>query len=328
MVADLELWLHGQVRGLPWVMKIGSTGHRDSCQPGWVDKEEDKEEGRELYIVDFSQTPGAAELREKRERDRQEARRRYHQLLASELDVHGAANPAELADLALETLFTWRYVDSDDDCMCGCHPKLPTSSDFHGFGFECNCRKTSEERVQSRRDAAARLRAFHESPEGLELAARGRAERDAVRAWVDDQPGVVLREFGGLCPEQWAGDVDGRSFYFRERHQEWRIELDRRPSGRFAQVVRGTDDEGKVVTEDRELDEGDIIATGTVEEPGYGTTLVEHGQFIVETIRTHIARQACALHSAGQIRVLEERLGMPMLWCPACGAQVRTDSTP
>ncbi len=300
----------------------GWTEYRDTCQPVWV---ADKEDGAEpdLYIVDFSQTPGAAERREQRDRDRQETRRRCHQLLAAELDIYGAANPAELADVVLEALFTWRYVDSGDECVCGCHPTLP-SSDFHGYGFECNCRLSPAERAQSHRDSAARLRAFRESPEVQELAARDRAERAAVREWVGTQPGVVLREFGGLCPEQWAGAVDGRSFYFRERHQEWRIELDLRPTGRVAQVLRGTDDEGNMVTEDRGIDEGDIIATGAVEEPGYGTTLVERGQFIIGTIRAHLGRKACTLHSSGEVQVLEERLAMPMLWCPACGTRLPT----
>lgn len=35
-------------------------------------------------------------------------------------------------------------------------------------------------------------------------------------------------------PEEWHGEVDGHSFYFRERHDEWRIVLDLRPSGRFS----------------------------------------------------------------------------------------------
>ncbi|MCH9732232.1 MAG: hypothetical protein K0U84_21580 [Actinomycetia bacterium] len=286
-----------------------------------MDKEDEAQP--ELYVVDFSQTPGAAEWREKRDRDHQENRRRYHQLLAAELDVYGATNPAEIADVVLEALFTWRYVDSGDECMCGCHPTLP-SGDLHGHGFDCNCRLSPAERAQSRRGLVARLRAFHESQEGQELAARDRAERAAVRAWVDSQRGVVVHEFGGECPEQWNGVVDGRSFYFRERHQEWRIELDLRPSGRVAQVLRGTDDEGKVVTEASGIDVGDIIATGSVEAAEYGETLVERGQFIVDTIRVHVAREACEHHSAEEIGLLEERLRRPALWCPSCGTRLPT----
>ena len=46
---------------------------------------------------------------------------------------------------------------------------------------------------------------------------------------------------GGFAPEQWYGSVDGHRFSFRERHDEWRIELDLRPSGRFARVWVGGD---------------------------------------------------------------------------------------
>lgn len=299
--------------------EIDWSGHRDSCQCVLVDKEEE----RELYVVDFSQAPGVAERREERDRDRQEARRRYQQLLAAELDAYGVANPAELADLVLETLLTWRRTGSGDECMCGCHPKLP-NSDFHDFGFDCGCRKTSDELAQSHRDFAARMRAFRESPEGQKLNSRNRAERAAVREWVASQPGLVVHEFGGLHPEQWRGDVDGHSFYFRERSGEWSIELDLRPTGGFVHMAGGSDEEGKTVTESSGIEVGDLIATGAVEEPGYGTTLLEHGQFIVDIVRTHIARQACSLHSAEEVALVQELLGRPVLWCPACGIRLPT----
>jgi hypothetical protein len=46
-----------------------------------------------------------------------------------------------------------------------------------------------------------------------------------------------VHSHGGLTPEEWRGEVDGHSFYFRERHDEWRIEVDLRPSGRFIRAV-------------------------------------------------------------------------------------------
>ncbi|CDO91387.1 MULTISPECIES: hypothetical protein [Mycobacterium simiae complex] len=64
----------------------------------------------------------------------------------------------------------------------------------------------------------------------------------------------------GLVPEQWDGEVDGHSFYFRERHGEWRIELDLRPSGHFARTLAGTNSDGTPQYGEKELDEGDIIA--------------------------------------------------------------------
>ena len=69
----------------------------------------------------------------------------------------------------------------------------------------------------------------------------------------------------------------------------------------------------------RDIEEGDVIAEGTVGTPGYGDTPVERGQFIVRTIREHIDRARCGLHTAGR-RALEARFGVEVRWCPACGA--------
>lgn len=51
------------------------------------------------------------------------------------------------------------------------------------------------------------------------------AEAD-LQTWLADQPGVVVGRHGGPVPEQWEGQADGHSFYFRERGGEWDIELD------------------------------------------------------------------------------------------------------
>ena len=105
-----------------------------------------------------------------------------------------------------------------------------------------------------------------------------------------------MHSHGGLCPEQWTGEVDGHSFYFRERHAEWRIEIDLRPSGRFIRTVAGTDNDGATRYEERELDQGDVIAYGTTDIEGYGATPLERAQFIIDTIRIHLVRQACTHH--------------------------------
>jgi len=90
--------------------------------------------------------------------------------------------------------------------------------------------------------------------------------------------------------------VEGRTFYFRERPDEWRIELNLRPSGRFARALVGTDSDGEARYEERELDEGDVIAHGTTAVDRYGSTPVERAKFIVDTIRVHLSREACTLH--------------------------------
>jgi hypothetical protein len=277
----------------------------------------------ELYVFDFSNAPGAAEYRERLERDRAEARRRYRDHLAAVFDLHGAPDPGVLSDVALDALTDWRYIDSGERCSCSCHPRLP-ESDLHDYGFGCVCARTPEDRRRAWDEWRNDLDAFWESSEGQRIKAAERAEEAELEAWLAAQPGVVVHSHGGLAPEQWRGEVDGHSFYFRERHDEWRIELDLRPSGHFVQAVVGTDSDGKPKCEARELDEGDVIAHGTTDVEGYGSTPVERAQFIVDTIRVHRARDSCKLH-AEDLSSIEALLGREVRWCPACGMRPSSD---
>lgn len=111
--------------------------------------------------------------------------------------------------------------------------------------------------------------------------------------------------------------------FWKSRHGEWHIELDLRPSGRFARAIAGIDSDGGTRYKERELDEGDVIAPGTTDDDGYGTTLAERAQFIVDTIRIHLARQACTLHH-GDLSAIEVLLGTEIGWCPACGTRLAT----
>lgn len=101
---------------------------------------------------------------------------------------------------------------------------------------------------------------------------------------------------GGLAPEQWTEDVDGHSFYFLERHSEWRIELDLQPSGRFVRTVAGADEDRNIQYGQRQLELGDVIAEGATASAGCGTKPVERAQFIVDTVRAHLAREVCTRH--------------------------------
>lgn len=83
------------------------------------------DEEPELDTVDFSDTEAAAKYRQHVECHRAEARRRYHDYLAAAFDVHGAADPSTLADVALDALTLWRYVVDVELCRCSCHPRLP-----------------------------------------------------------------------------------------------------------------------------------------------------------------------------------------------------------
>ncbi|ASW84902.1 MULTISPECIES: hypothetical protein [Mycobacterium] len=278
------------------------------------------EEPEELYVTDFSNVPGADEYREQLESARREARRRYRDHLTTVFDLHGAPEPAVLADVALDALTVWRYVDSGERCRCGCHPRLP-ETDLHDYGFACTCARTREERRHTWHEWLNNINAFWESPEGQRITADEQAAEADLQAWLAGQQGVTVNSHGGLTPEQWYGEVDGHSFFFRERHGEWRIELDLRPSGRVIRTLAGTNSDGTPQYGQKELDEGDIIAHGTIDDDRYGARPVERAQFIIDTIRIHLARQICTLHH-DDVSSIEGLLGTPITWCPACGTRL------
>ena len=270
-------------------------------------------------MIDFSDDQGAVNYRERIERARREARRRYRDHLAEVFVRHDVADPGELADVTLEALTVWRYVDSGEQCRCSCHPRLP-DSDLHDYGFDCVCARAPEERRRAFRQWLDDVGAFWQSPDGQQIKAAEQAEEAELQAWLANQQGVVVHNHDGPCPEQWSGEVDGHSFYFRERG-EWRIEVDVRPSGRFSRTVAGTDNNGVTFYEERELNHGDVIACGTTDIEGYGTTPLERAQFITDTIRIHLARQACT-HHHDDLTSIQALLGTPARWCPACGARL------
>ena len=107
----------------------------------------------------------------------------------------------------------------------------------------------------------------------------------------------------------------------RERHDEWHIELDVRPSGRFVRTIASTANDGTVSYRQREVDEGDVIGQGTTSAEGYGTRPVERAQFIVDTIRIHLVRQTCTYHR-DDLSSIEAALGVQARWCPACGTRL------
>lgn len=181
--------------------------------------------------------------------------------------------------------------ETGDRCRCSCHPQLP-ETDLHDYGADCPCRHTAEERRAHGLTWQAENDAFWASPEGRDIKSARQVEDDALAGWLATQPGVVVTSHGGWTPEQWRGSVDGHSFSFRERHDDWRIELDLAPSGRFVEVWRG----GDVDDEARS--------------------------------RTHLRRRGCTTHTA-RLAELEQLLGSPLAWCPACGQRIeRTQQLP
>ncbi len=274
----------------------------------------------ELHIVEV---PADDDYQVERKRQRAESRRRYRDRLAdllTTLDV-ASANDAERADTILDHLFLSRRREGDGECPCSCHPRLP-ASDFHDYGFSCSCQLTAEQREARRAQWIARMDAYWGGPEGRAQRAAHAAEEDELIAWLAGNPDVVVTSYGGVAPEQWRGSVGGHSFYFRERHGQWRIELDLRPSGHFSRVWVGgaLDDEGSF--ESREHEEGDIIAEGVIDDPGYGERPAERVEFVADIIRTHLNRQGCTVHTEERDD-LELLFGRPLDWCPACGLRLK-----
>lgn len=274
-------------------------------------------EDPELYVINFSDAAGAEEYRQRPERARSIARGRYHDYLAAMFGLHSSDAPEALADVALDALTLWLHVDSGEPCPCSCRPRLP-ESDFHDYGFDCSCTRTAQEQ----RHALDNWRKeTTQSPEGKRIRAAERAAEAELDAWLATQRGVVVQSHGGLAPEQWRGIVDSHTFYFRERHNEWRVELDLRPTGRFARALVGTHADGQPRYEERELSEGEVIAQGATDVDGYGTTPIGRAKFIVDTIRVQLGRKACNLH-AQDMSSIEALLGREVSWCPACGTRL------
>lgn len=274
-----------------------------------------------LHVIKVSDTVGD-EWRTERDRQKVEARNRYGRHLTAALaqESFSTLDPQAQAEAILDLLFVVKGTEGDDACSCSCHPLLPTS-DFHDYGFGCVCQQTAEERAAFWTQWSLDTDAYWDSSEGREQTAAREAEEAELRAWVDRDPGVVVTTHGGWAPEQWTGSVDDHSFYFRERHDDWRIELDLRPSGRFYKAWTGGDFDDDTSFEQREIEEGDTIAEGTIGAAGYGTTPAERAAFIVGTIRGHLARLDCDIHRH-ELADLDLLFGRPLAWCPACGTKL------
>lgn len=251
---------------------------------------------------------------------RTEARARYRDHLTAVFTQHGVAEPSRLADITLDALTVWRYAGSGERCRCRCHLQLP-DSDRHNYGLNCTCTQSEDERRRVTEKWRSDIDEFWSSPAGQRIVADERAANAELDDWLATQQGVTIRRHGGFAPESWAGYIDGRSFTFRERFGQWDIEIDHHPSGRFVQQIAGTNPDETAAYRAHELDVGEHIASGTIDNPGYGTTTVERARFIVETIRTHLNRQACRYHLA-TLASLDAALGAQAQWCPLCGARL------
>ena len=209
------------------------------------------------------------------------------------------------AELVMSALFD--HYDADGrPCLRGTHPTLPSVRE-HGYdlGFDCPCtwdamRRASEPRPMTWWEQ------WRDNPEAKALRARHDAELSEVATWMDRQPGVEAVQLSWAAPEQWEGVVDGHSFYFRERHGRWRLELDLEPDGEVATQLIGVGDDGELLTESVEQRSGTVIASGV--QSALGATPLDHLAFIVRTIRDHLTQPTCTHTGA-------------VNFCPTCGTQ-------
>jgi hypothetical protein len=274
----------------------------------------------ELHVIKFADSLGA-DWRAERERHRAESRRRYTELVAGALaDTARVRSDDERAAMILDRLTVSTDITSGEPCPCSCHPALPTG-DLHDYGFACRCQQAPEERRRFWDNWDADNKAFWASAEGQCLTAQREADEDELARWLEVNPEIEIDSHGGMFPEQWWGTVDGHSFYFRERHGEWRIELDLRPSGRSSNVYVGGDLDDPASLEEREIEIGDVVAEGTTSAENYGQSPVERLQFIVGAVRGHFRRAHCSVHTAERDD-LELLFGRPLVFCPACGTEL------
>lgn len=284
-----------------------------------------EDHGPEARVIKFDGRAGD-EWRDQQEQHRQESRRLYVGHLApvlARLGVDGDADGA--ASEILDALCRWSDVEGGDACRCSCHPRLP-ESDLHGYGFDCGCRHTFEERRAHWNSWMASIDEYWASPDGQRVTAARQAEEDDLQRWLHAHPDVEVSTHGGMAPEQWEGTVDGHSFYFRERHDDWRIEVDLRPSGRFYRAWSGQGDlDDDASFEMRETEEGEIIAEGTTSADGYGETPAERIRFIAGHVRDHLRRRRCRVHLE-ELEDLELLFGGVLRWCPDCGARLVDDT--
>jgi hypothetical protein len=254
----------------------------------------------DLYVFDFS---GGDEERarraEERARERALVRARYAAHLVRSVGIDEVT-----ADLVLGALFDHNTLDGSP-CVCSCHPRLP-GGELHDAGFDCSCAWDHDRRDAETGKFKAWLTEFWDGPAGQERQCAREREQAELAAWIEQHPGVTAQRTTSAAPEQWEGTVDGRSFYFRERHGEWRIELDLEPTGHFAQRLSGTGPDGQLVTEPVEITQGTVIAEGL--DSALAETASEHLEFIVGTIREHITGEGCPHHGA-------------INFCPTCGAR-------
>ena len=210
----------------------------------------------------FEPLVGSDEWRQRCKQERAETRRRYTAVVAETIATASGpeASVEDLAEAVMAALFDHTDVVHGTACFDDCHPRLPVGDDRHDHGLDCFCQWTQERRDEERKRFKAEVEDRWSTPEALASKEQAESEEREFRAWVDTQPGLTVITHGGAAPEQWNGTVNGRRFYFRERDASFTIDLD-----------------------------GQEVAGGTINAPGYGKTQIERGQFIQRVIQQYLA---------------------------------------
>ncbi|HEY5878974.1 MAG TPA: hypothetical protein VIU11_08690 [Nakamurella sp.] len=187
---------------------------------------------------------------------------------------------------------------SAGECSCSCHPRFDLT---HDGGFDCPCTWSAERREE------ARTAFMEDAPWKVELREAADREQREVDAWLAGEPRVTARRTCFAAPEVWEGEIDGCSFFFRERHGEWRIEIRLARNGRFVDRLAGVGPDGDLVTEPVELTSGTEIARGLDDD--LGGTAIDRLAFIVDAVRSHLRAESCRRDGA-------------RAFCPDCGRRV------
>lgn len=195
----------------------------------------------DLYVFDPGGDPEERARRnaERAER-RAQVRARYAHRIVSQAGVDEIT-----ADLVMATLFD-HFDDRGEECRRSNHPRLPDDGEWsHDAGFDCPCTWDAARREFEKAARKAKWADLLASSEAeAERLVEG-AESTTIAEWIAAHPGVTAERTVLACPEVWEGTIDDHSFYFRERHGSWRIEIDLEPDGRFANRVVGTSTDGK-----------------------------------------------------------------------------------
>lgn len=179
------------------------------------------------------------------------------------------------------------------DCFCSCHPR-PAQLTLHEGGVSCSCQLTKEQRAAALDKlwaSTAPLREVFEK-EGNTLEE------------VADELGVQLFSFFPAAPTVISGVVDGRGFYFRERHD-------------FFQVVVAPDDDPECDLWQAPPSTPKIIVleghVSSIAAPnGRGAGSIENFfRVTVNEVRLFLLRRECVHADAKR-------------FCPVCGVEIQS----